>query len=290
MTVREYLAPSSLPEVVEALAAGGSDVALMAGGTVMMPLITDGLRTPRRVVSLRRAGLAGVSVGDDEIRIGAMTTVATLLAMSDDRGVPQLAMLREAARHTGAWAVRNLATVGGNLFTVPRGGDLAVALLALDATARLVGPNGDRSVPLASFWTAAGATVLQPAEVVVEFTMVRRQADWAFQKLGRRELNTPAVATVAVCLERRGSAVDVARIAIGGAGPFPIRASRAETALSGSALDDGRIRHAAELAASDAEPIDDAIASAWYRRRMIGLLVSRALEEISAASAQGPAE
>jgi CO/xanthine dehydrogenase FAD-binding subunit len=290
VTVREYLAPATVAEVVELLSAGAGEAAVMAGGTVMMPLITDGLRTPERVVSLRRAGLSGISAEADRIRIGATTTVADLLANSADEGDPQLAMLREAARHTGAWAVRNLATVGGNLFTVPKGGDLAVALLALDAVVRIAGPDGDRAVPLASFWTGDGTTVLQRAEVVAEIVVPRRQSEWAYLKLGRRELNTPAVATVAVAVQRMAGTVTQSRVALGGAGPFPIRARSAEGALIDALLDADAIARAAEAAAEDANPADDAIASAWYRRRMVGLLVRRALEQIAASPAQETAE
>lgn len=288
MTVQEYLAPGSVAEVIELLSTGGSDVALMAGGTVMMPLITDGLRSPERVVSLRNAGLSGITVTDGEIGIGAMTTVAELLASTSVDGGPQLAMLREAARHTGAWAVRNLATVGGNLFTVPKGGDLAVALLALDAVVRVAGPSGEREVPLASFWTHPGTTVLQGTELVVGFTVRRKPIEWAYLKLGRRELNTPAVATVAVTLRRRGTVVDQSWIAVGG-GPFPERATGAESALSAAALTPDVVARVAEIAAADARPTDDAIGSAWYRRRMIGLLVRRALEQISVVDARGAA-
>jgi CO/xanthine dehydrogenase FAD-binding subunit len=125
--------------------------------------------------------------------------------------------------------------------------------------------------------------VLGKAEVVTDLIVPRRPVEWAFLKLGRRELNTPAVATVAVAIQRAASAVSAARIALGGAGPFPIRSGRAEAVLTGSALDLDVIVRAAEIAADDARPTDDAIASAWYRRRMIGLLVRRALEKISTA-------
>ena len=62
-------------------------------------------------------------------------------------------MLREAARNTASWSIRNMGTVGGNLFTPPPGGDVAVALLALDARARLAGVNGERVLPLSDFYT-----------------------------------------------------------------------------------------------------------------------------------------
>jgi CO/xanthine dehydrogenase FAD-binding subunit len=282
VTVREYLAPGSVAEVVDLLSTGGPDTAVMGGGTVMMPLITDGLRSPERVVSLRRAGLSGVTDRGIAIHIGATTTVADLLAPSGVDDGPQLEMLRDAARHTGAWAVRNLATIGGNLFTVPKGGDLAVALLALDASVRIASARGERAVPLQSFWTGPVTTVLQDAEVVVGFDVPRQAVERAFLKLGRRELNTPAVATVAVTMRRRAGMVEQVRIAIGGAGPFPTRATRAEEAVTGSTLTDNLIARAAAAAADDAAPSDDAIASAWYRRRMTGLLVRRALEQIAA--------
>ena len=276
MTVREYLTPRSLPEAIGMLERHGPDLLVMAGGTLVMPLVNEGISLPEKVMSLRGAGLDGIVAGDGVLRIGAVATLTQLLAQD---AVP---LLRDAARNTASWPVRNMATVGGNLFTPPPGGDVAVALLALDASVRLAGPRGERVLPLSEFYTGFMANALAMDELLVGIDVPMAARETAFVKFGRRHANTPAVVTVAIAL-RRGDAGRVAdpRLALGAVGPHPIRAARAEAALAGSALEPDTIDRAMEAAADECEPFTDAVATAWYRRRMVRVFVRRALEQIA---------
>ena len=276
MTVREYLVPSSLSEAIGLLQRHGPDLLVMAGGTVAMPLVNEGISLPERVMSLKRAGLDGIAAADGSLRIGATTTLTRLL---EQDAVPLLA---EAARHTASWTVRNMGTVGGNLFTPPPGGDIAVALLALDARVRLAGPGGERVIPLADLFTGFMTSALAADELLAAIEVPMTPRETAFLKFGRKQANTPAVVTVAVALTREQGRVREARIALGAAGPYPIRATAAEAALTGSPLDPATIDRAAEAAARESQPFTDAIASAWYRRRMVGVFVRRTLERIAA--------
>jgi carbon-monoxide dehydrogenase medium subunit len=275
VTVREYLTPASLSDALQLLSRHGPDLVVMAGGTLVMPLVNEGIALPERVMSLRRAGLDRIERRGDVLAIGAATPLARLLAQD---AVPLLA---EGAAQTASWTIRNLGTVGGNLFTPPPGGDVAVALLALDARVRIAGPRGPRWIALADFYTGFMTTALAPDELVAEIEVPIAARDTAYLKLGRKHANTPAVVTVAAALARQGGRVASARIALGAAGPHPIRASAAEAALLGAALAPEAIRAAAEAAARDCRPFSDGIASEWYRRRMVGLLVRRALEGIA---------
>jgi CO/xanthine dehydrogenase FAD-binding subunit len=239
-----------------------------------MPLINEGISLPERVMSLRHAGVDRVERRGDVLAIGAAATLSRLLAQDV---VP---LLSEAARHTASWSIRNMGTVGGNLFTPPPGGDVAVALLALDARVRLAGPHGERDLPLADFFTGFMTTALAPDELLVEITVPTAARETAFIKYGRKHANTPAVVTVAMALERRGGRVGVARLALGAAGPHPIRATNAEAALTGAILDATTIGRAAQAAAAECQPFTDGIAAEWYRRRMVGVFVRRALESL----------
>jgi CO/xanthine dehydrogenase FAD-binding subunit len=276
VTVREYLVPRSLSEAIGLLERHGPDLLVMAGGTVAMPLVNEGISLPERVMSLKGAGLDGMAEADGSLRIGATTTLTRLL---EQDFVPLLA---EAARHTASWTVRNMGTVGGNLFTPPPGGDVAVALLALDARVRLGGPRGERVIPLAGLFTGFMTSALAADELLAAIEVPTTARETAFLKLGRKHANTPAVVTVAVALTREHGVVREARIALGAAGPHPIRATDAEAALDGSVLDPQTIDRAAGAAAHESRPFTDAIASEWYRRRMVGLFVRRALARIAA--------
>jgi carbon-monoxide dehydrogenase medium subunit len=214
--------PTSVDEVVGLLGEG----VLVAGGTHAVPR----LGPDESIVSLRRAGLSGIEENGDELRIGATTTLAEV-----GRRVP---FLRSAIESIASPTIRNLATVGGNLFVPQPHGDLAVCLLALDAR------------------------VEREGELVtgVAFKVPER---WFYTKAMRRKLNSASIVTVAS---------DGVRIALGGVAPEPVRAHAAEAALAR-----GDVDAAAEAALEAADPFDDAYASAWYRRRVLPVHVRRAL-------------
>ncbi len=279
MTVRSYFLPRSLPEALGLLGEHGPELLVMAGGTVVMPLVNDGISLPEAVMGLRLAGLDGIGQADDTLRIGATATLTQLL---EQDAVP---MLREAARNTASWSIRNMGTVGGNLFTPPPGGDVAVALLALDASVTLASSRGRRTLPLATFLTGFMSTELAEDELLVEISVPIRSEPTAYLKLGRKHANTPAVVTVAVRLAWDEGRVTDARIALGAVGPHPVRARTAEQLLVGTCLDAAAIAAAAAAAAEGCEPFTDGIATEWYRRRMVGLFVGRALEQLAPGAA-----
>ena len=162
MTTQAYFLPRSLDEALRLLAEHGSTLLVMAGGTLAMPLINEGISMPEKVLGLRQAGLNYMSPPTAAIAIGATTTLTQM------RRLDAIPLLQEAAQHVGAWAIRNMGTVGGNLFAPPPAGDFAVALLALDARIKLASCTGERTLPLSEFYTGFMTTVLQPGEIVVE--------------------------------------------------------------------------------------------------------------------------
>ena len=274
MSVKDYFLPESREDALALLAQHGPTLLVMAGGTVAMPLVNEGISLPEQVMGLRRAGLDRVERQDGWQRIGATTTLTRLLAATD---VPLLA---EAARLTAAWSVRNMATIGGNLFTPPPGGDVAVALLALDATVTLASTRAERTIPLEAFFTGFMTNVLEPDELLVEIGVPIAAGEWAYLRHGRKHANTPSVVTVAIRVTRTDGRVSDARIALTGAGVHPVRARSAEQLLVGAALDPATIGRVAAAAAEHADPPTDAVATAWYRRRMIEVIVGRALTQL----------
>ncbi|MBC8449979.1 MAG: FAD binding domain-containing protein [Chloroflexi bacterium] len=275
MTTKQYFLPQSAAEAVQLLAEYGPSLLIMAGGTIAMPLINEGISFPERVMGLRQAGLSGVVQANGHVAVGACTTLSQVMAWGE------IPALREAARSVGAWAIRNMGTVGGNLFAPPPAGDLAVMLLALDAQVKLVSVGGERLVPLADFYTGFLATVLEPGELVTAIQVPLPQGKTVFRKFGRRQTNTPAVVTVAAHVVLAGHTVRDARIALGAVGPHPLRSRQAEASLIGATLDDEAIAQAAALAAEECQPGSDPIASEWYRRKMTAVMVRHALQQIA---------
>lgn len=275
MSIQTYFQPNSLAEATGLLAEHGPALLVMAGGTVVMPLINDGVSTPEKVMGLRQAGLSYIRLGDGVVRVGATTPLTHMLDLA---AIP---MLQEAARHTATWTIRNMGTVGGNLFVPSPAGDFAVALLALDAQVKLARAGGERVVPLASFWTGFMQTALAADELLAEILVPVPAGRTAFVKYGRKHANTPAIVTVAAHLVLDGGRVQQARLALGAAGPHPIRVRKAEASLEGREMSDASIATAAALAAEESEPLTDGVASEWYRRRMVKVQVARALAQIS---------
>ncbi|MEV6150138.1 FAD binding domain-containing protein [Nonomuraea sp. NPDC052129] len=277
MVIQAVHVPESAEAVVACSARGGW---IMGGGTVVMPLVNSGAASATELVSLRRAGLDGVEVRDGVARIGA---AATLAAVGEH---PGLAFLRPALRTIASPTIRNQATVGGNLFVAQPYGDLAVCLLALDATCEIAGPDGRRDAPVAE---VLGSGVGSGEVVVAVRATVPEPGTWYYHKAMRRRLNSAAIVTVASVtrtadgvvasdgLVTSDGVVTSATIALGGVAPRPVRAVSAERLLRGRPLTHEVLTEAGEAAArGDIDPFDDAYASAWYRRRVLPVHLRRA--------------
>jgi CO/xanthine dehydrogenase FAD-binding subunit len=274
MGVREYVFATSAEEAASLVGQPGT--ALMGGGTLLMPQATAGTLGAERVVGLHAAGLDYVR-RNGATAIGAMSPLATLATLDD------LPALRSAARAVGGWALRNTATLGGNLHAAAPYGDLAPVLLALDATVRLVGTSGERTLALADWLSEEGD---RRAEVLAEVVVPPPHGVTAHRRLARRAANSPAVAGAAVRLVIEDGAVAEARVALGAVAPRALRAAAAEERLTGAPADAAAIVEAAEAAAATASPVDDPVASAWYRRRMTAVCVRHALESALAEEAR----
>lgn len=244
---------------------------VMGGGTIVMNLVNECVRVPEIVIGLKRAGLATEESDEGSRVIGAMTTISTLADDTDS-------MIARAASACGGWAIRNMATVGGNLFAPAPSGDMGVALLALDAGLRISSSDETRVVSLAGFYASDRFT--GDNELVTAVEVPHKSRTTRFLKYGRKAGPTPSVVTVAVSLVRDGDTIDEARIALGAMAPHPTRAERAETLLTGNQLSSDLIDEVSTVVSDDLAGTTDAVASAWYRKKMAGLHVKRLLEDI----------
>jgi len=279
VAVKEYFLPKSLAEAVGLLAQHGPSLLVMAGGTIAMPLINEGISLPEKVMGLRRAGLSYIDRRSDALAIGATTPLAQLVKQN---AIP---LLQTAARNAASMAVRNMGTVGGNIFAPPPAGDVAVALLALDAQVELAGPAGKRIVPLADFYTGFMTHQLNPNEILSEIQVPLPAGKTVYLKYGRKHANTPSVVAVAAQLVFNGPQVASARIALNGVGPHPLRARNAEATVIGATLAEAAITAAAQAAADESEPFTDAVATESYRRKMTAVYVRRALTQLAGEEA-----
>jgi CO/xanthine dehydrogenase FAD-binding subunit len=263
--------PTSIEEAVALMEERGDDLVILAGGTVVMPLVHEGTLMPKAVIGLSRLGLQGITRDNGSVRIGSCTTLAQLAAFD---GAP---LLRDAAASIRGPALRTTATVGGNLFARAPYGDVTAALLAHDAIVELTGSDESTEQPLEDFLAHR-----RPGTVVTGLRVSAQPAPTLFLKLGRRRANATPIVTAAIRL-----GVDGPRIALCGAFERPRRSGAAEEAIAGAdegaGIGEDRIEAAAAAAAEEADPPTDAIASAWYRRRMVAVVVRRALQSLGDA-------
>jgi carbon-monoxide dehydrogenase medium subunit len=255
MDPAEVVVATSLQEAVDAFG-DGDGVTVVAGGTIVMPEITHGRLHPARALLIGRAGLAGVERANGRTTIGAATTLAEL----EDAPEP----LGTCARGVADLEIRGQATLGGNLCAPPGDesprGDLQAALLALDAQVRSTGAGGERTEPVEDLLTNGS---VQRLVLDVSFD----DPDAAATASVRRP-HAHAYTIMRVCAARVGGEL---RVAVSGAGPTAVRLRSVE--------DNGADP---ERALDDVTPHDDALASSWYRARVLPVLVRRALDDLEA--------
>jgi CO/xanthine dehydrogenase FAD-binding subunit len=256
----QLVVPTSRDEAAKAFG-DGSGVTVFGGGTILMPQINYGRLRPTRVLMLDSAGLSGIASNGSGMTVGAMTTVAEL----EDAPEP----LGSSARNVADHEIRAQATLGGNLCAQSGGGtprgDLQAALIALAATVKSTGKGGVRTEPVEDFISAGpdGRLVLE-----VELHEPKRSGYAA-----ARRPHSHAYTIVAVCAAETSEGV---RVGISGAGATALRARHVEEAIAGGAS----AEDAAEKVTDDTQPQDDALASAWYRERLLPVLVRRALDDL----------
>jgi len=280
----EYVEPETLDEALTLLAESAADTHVMAGGTSLVILMKQDLVRPERVIGLRRlAQLRAIDAGaGDGLRLGALATHGALARSAAGRGhSPALAATFAAVATV---RIREQATLGGNLAHADPAQDPPVTLLALDASAVAMSKARARTIPLEALFVDVFETSLEPDELLlrVELPPLPAGARGTYKKFLPNTLDDYATVSVAVVVATDADgACTHARIALGGAGPIPFRATDAERSLIGRRLDGGVIREAAALAAAATDPIDDLRGSAEYKRAMAAVWTERALREVA---------
>ena len=242
----------------------------LGGGTLLVRALNEGTADFSTLVRCTDRALTGVRASGSRVRIGAGVTMAGILASRD------LAFLHPAARTVGGPAVRAQATVGGNLFAPSPYGDFTAALLALDARVSVQSGYSPRDVPLDEFLRSRD-TMTRPVVAAVEIARPRGEGAFRFLKVSRVRPKGVSLLTIAARLEDSAGRLSGVRVAYANMAPAPKRAPAVERALEGRRLERPVVEAAAAVAADGCAPPTDAIASAWYRREVLPVHLSRLL-------------
>jgi carbon-monoxide dehydrogenase medium subunit len=259
-------------EAVGALAAH-DDVAVLAGGQSLVPMLHMRLMRPAALIDINRiAELDRIDVSGDGIVIGALTRYS---AIEDSPLVAErLPLLQNVVRYVGDRQIRNRGTIGGALAQADPVGEMPLACLALDATVVLRSVAGTRELPVDEFVLGPYTTAREPDELLVEVRFPESPGKCTFFELGRRH-NDFAVLAVAAAGDRDGDAWSSLRIVLAGA---EYRATRVD--LDDSRLDDAAIEAAVAKCLDAIDPPDDVRASAEYRTHLVGVHVARVLRDL----------
>jgi len=274
----EYFAPTTLHDALALLRQYGSEAKILSGGQSLIPLMKLRLATPTYLIDINRIpGLDHLQERNGFLSIGALTREADLERSEIVR--TRYPIVYDTARVIGDPLVRNLATVGGNLAHADPANDHPATMLALEAEVVATGPEGERTMPVAAFFTEFFTTALRSDEILTEIRIPVPVAGsgGAYVKLERKVGDFAIVGVaVQVTIDATGLCTR-AGIGLTNVASIPLLARSAEDFLQGKRLDQTSITHAAQLAAEDASPEADLRGSVAYKRDMVRILTTRAL-------------
>lgn len=286
----EFLEPTTVQEAVALLNQHRGSARLLAGGTDVVIRMKQRAWTPEYVINLKKIPELSYIKGDEQqgLRIGALTPLRQIERSSIvQQHYPAIA---QGCHEIGSVQIRNLATLAGNICNASPAGDGIPALLAYGAHAKIVGPDGEKAVPLSEFFTGPGRSILGDHSILVEIQVPApppRSGSAYLKHCIRGAMDIAVVGAAAmVALGDGDSRCDDIRIALASVAPTPIRVPQAEAILKGQVLTPALIEQAAVAAAGAIKPISDVRGSADHRIEMTRILTKRAVTHAVANAEQ----
>jgi carbon-monoxide dehydrogenase medium subunit/6-hydroxypseudooxynicotine dehydrogenase subunit alpha len=277
-----YARAESPEEAVSLLAEAGDDAKVIAGGQSLVPLLNFRLARPSVLVDVNAlADLDYLQVGGNGagLVVGALCRHVTLERSLELTGPWQA--VAEAMPMIGHYPIRARGTVGGSIAHADPSAELPLLCLAFDAEVDVLGPQGRRTIAASDLLVGPFSTTLASDELLVEirFPTQPRGARTVFEEFSERAGDFALASVCAGAVVEDGRCT-WARVALGGVGPTPLRATAAEQALVGSALDEGAVAEAAKLAAAACDPRGDFHGSTEFRKELVAELTARAFARI----------
>lgn len=283
----DYLEPENIEETLDMLSKYNKRSKIVAGGTDLILQIRQKAIKPEYVIDITRIpGLDYITFDDQQgLRLGALTTIRALETSVELK--KRCPIISQAASQLGSVAIRNVATLGGNLCNALPSAETAQALVALSAQVRIIGPGGERTLPLEGFFTGVGETLLKPNELLLEILVpkVAPHTSGMYIKHSARGAIDLAIVNIAVVMtmESDKKVCKDARIVLGAVAPTPLRARQAEDMLRGKKIDEALIDRAAQVASDEARPRVGSIRGSFeYKKEMVRVLTGRAIREVTA--------
>ncbi len=272
----DYVAPATVAEALSALAAGGEDAKVLAGGQSLLPILRMRLNSPSVLVDLGRIeALRGIRDEGDALTLGAMTAYADVLASPLVRD--HAALLAEAVARVADPQIRHRGTVGGALVHADPAGDVGAPMLALDAEFVVVGPAGERRVSAGDFFEDLFQTAVGEGELLTAVRVPKHTGWGAHYEKFVRVSQQWSIVGVAATVRIEGDRIAEAKVGLTNMGATPLRARGVEAALVGATATEEAVRAACAGAAEGTDPPSDLNGDAAYRRHLATVLTRRAV-------------
>jgi CO/xanthine dehydrogenase FAD-binding subunit len=275
-----YVRCASAAEAVALLSEAGEDAKLLAGGQSLVPLLNFRLARPTVLVDISRLrDLAYIrQSAEGNLCIGALSRQATL--ETTELGSRWQA-IAQALPHIGHYPTRMRGTAGGSVAHADPAAEIPLLCIGFGALLTIVGPHDQRSVEADGFFLGPFTTLIGPDEMLTEIRLLPPPlgASTAFEEFSERHGDF-ALAAAFAGLQLADGICSWVRVAVGGIGPVPIRASAAEAALAGSRASDADLLRAADAVASCCSATDDIHCSAATRRDLAREITLRALMRV----------
>ncbi|MCK6681182.1 MAG: xanthine dehydrogenase family protein subunit M [Thermoanaerobaculia bacterium] len=274
--------PETLDEALTLLSREPGKWRPIAGGTDLMVLLNAGRLSDLNLLDISRlTELRGISENGPSVTFGALTTYSELRQHPAVR--EHLPNLVESARVTGAQAIQNRGTLGGNIVNASPAADTPPSLMAYGAEIELVSVRGKRRVPYESFHKGYKKMDLAPDELLhsIHVPIPKGSGFHFYRKVGTRQAQAISKTCLAAHARIENGVVEELRIGLGSVAPVPARARSAEAVILGKAVDSLPIEDAVKAIQSDISPIDDIRSTARYRRVVTANVLRQALEELA---------
>jgi len=277
----EYERATSVEGAIAALANGGPQARVIAGGHSLLPMMKLRLASPPALVDINEvAELSYIREEDGEIRIGALTRHVDLL--NSELLAERFPLFADAEIVIADPAVRNRGTIGGSLCQADAAEDLSAVCTAAKAQVVIRGPEGERVVSMEDFHVGPYTTAVGAGEILTEVRLpVRPGAGSAHEKVERRAGDW-AIAAASAAVWMDGGTIADAGVALSAVGLTTIHLTRAQDALLGSSPSDELFAEAGDIAAADCTPFADGRGPVDYKRHLAGVLTRRALRRATA--------
>ena len=279
MQQMRFEAPETLDAAVALLASADGEARVLAGGTDLLVQLRAEMIEPALVVDIKRIPemLAITEESDGGFKIGAAVPCQALgenIALK--AAWPGVV---EGAELIGSTQIQGRASMGGNLCNASPAADSVPGMVAAGATVSIIGPNGQREIPVQELPEGPGKTTLSKGEVVASINLpspAPNSADAYLRFIPRTEMDIAVVgAGVAVTLDDNGLCI-AARVSLGAVGERVLLVDECAVALIGTPIDDAALDKLAAAASAATQPIDDKRGTKEYRTRVAGVLARRA--------------